>query len=392
VNRPAAYREAAILGALFLVALNLRPALASLGPVLESLRAELSLSYGAVGLLTALPVICMGVFAPLAMPLSARFGLRQTILLSCLLIGLATALRVQPGFPELLLSAAGAGAGIALLGPLLTTYIKQTFTSRSARVSSWVTAALCLGAGLAAGSSQVLSHWLGWPLALASWSMLAFIAAAIGWRVIPPTFNAAPGRSSALPWRQGRAWLLMLGFGFHGLVFYALLAWLAPAYIGYGFSAASAGQLLGLFALMQIVGTLLVSAAPATQRDRRPAILLSGGVTVACLIALWQAPTAAPVLLMCLLGASTAGLFALTLILPLDFSESAEEAGAWTAMMSGGGYVIAAAGPVLAGWVRDRSAGYASVFMMLCGFSVLALLCCLLLTPIRSRSVTDHAL
>ena len=384
--------DVSILCAVFMVALNLRPALASLGPVLETLRTDLNLTHGSAGLLTTLPVLCMGVFAPLAMSMSARYGLRNAILCSTLLIGCATLLRSLGNFTGLLISSVCAGAGISILSPLLSIFVKRRFPARSARVSSWTTSALCMGAGLSAGTSAFLSTWLGWPTGLACWSVLAFAAALLWWWIMPPATDTTLAIRYSLPWRQPRAWLLMLIFGVHSVIFYVLLAWVAPAYIEYGKSAADAGHLLGLFAIMQVVGTMLVSALPTRQRERRPAILLNSGCMLAGLAGIWLAPTFMPELMMCLLGAGTAGFFSLMLILPLDYSESPEAAGAWTAMMCGGGYVIASTGPVLAGWVRDYSASYHSVFMLLTLMSSLVFMACFLLAPVSPRAEAAHAL
>ncbi len=379
-----------MLFALLLVALNLRLALASLGPVLESVRADLYLSYGVVGLLTSLPVVCMGLFAPVAMPLSARFGLKQTILSMLVLIGLATLLRKQANLTSLLISSLLVGAAIAVLGPLLNAYVKQAFPKRSARISSWVTTALCLGAALSAGSSAMLSDWLGWPCALSSWALLAFVAAWLWQRQIPPSHDHQTRSTQTLPWRQLRAWQLMFVFGLHSLVFYGLLTWLAPAYVGYGLSATSAGRLLGLFALAQIVGTLLVSALPVQQRERRPAMILAGVCTLSGLLAVWWLPLTAPHLWVSVLGAGTAALFALTLILPLDYSDSPDGAGSWTAMMSGGGYIIAACGPYLCGMLRDMTGNYASVFAALSIASTMALLLSTLLRPLKAAAPSQQ--
>lgn len=376
----------------FLVALNLRPALASLGPVLETLRNDLNLSHGEAGWLTTLPVLCMGIFSPFAMQLCARFGLKRAVLLSTVLIGSATLLRGLGNFSGLIISSIGTGAGIALLSPLLSIFVKQAYSSRSARVSSWTTSALCFGAGLAAGTSALLSAWLGWPNGLACWSVLAFVAAWLWWRVVPYTEVVSVAQRQTMPWRRARAWLLVFIFGLHSVVFYVLLAWVAPAYIEYGKSAADAGHLLGVFAIMQVVGTMLVSTLPAAQRERRPAILLCSSCMLIGLFGVWKAPLVAPELMMCLLGAGTAGFFSLMLILPLDYSETPSAAGAWTAMMCGGGYVIAAIGPVLAGWLRDHSASYHIVFMLLSLISAVVFVCCFLLAPVSLRSEASRAL
>ena len=381
-----------VLSALLLVALNLRPAMASLGPVLEQVRASLRLSYGVAGLLSSVPIVCMGLFASLAMPLSARFGMRNSIFGATLLIGGATLLRMQVTLFSQLCSLLLTGASIAVLGPLLSAYIKQQFPERSARISSWVTTALCLGAALAAGSSAILSDYLGWPCALSSWALLAFVAAWLWQRNIPVIVASAP-RASRLPWRNLRAWQLLLTFGLNSLVFYSLLAWLAPAFISVGVSAARAGQLLGVFAIVQIVGTALISMLPPQQRERRPALLLCGLATATGLFGMWQAPLAAAYLWMSLLGAGSAGLFALSLILPLDYSDSPTAAGDWMAMMSSGGYLIAAAGPYLCGALRDATGSYVGVFAALLLVSCTALLLGLLLGPASSKhSEAEHAL
>jgi CP family cyanate transporter-like MFS transporter len=373
--------------AVFVVALNLRPALASLGPVLESIRNDLHLSHGQAGLLTTLPVLCMGVFSPLAMRLNQRFGLWTAVLISTLLIGAATVLRGMGTFVALLISAVGAGAGIAVLSPLLSMFVKQAYPQRSARVSSWTTSALCFGAGLAAAVSAPLTRVLGWPNSLASWCVLALLAVVLWWLMVPRTLVVAASNSSYdLPWQRPRAWLLMVIFGLHSVIFYVLLAWVAPAYIEFGKTPAEAGHLLGLFAIMQVAGTLLVSILPVQQRERRPAILFCSGCMLFGLAGLWINPLFLPELMMCLLGAGTAGFFSLMLILPLDYSESPTAAGAWTAMMCGGGYVIAATGPVLAGWLRDHSTGYHSVFLLLMALSALVFMGCLFLTPANVKS------
>jgi hypothetical protein len=73
-----------LVAGLVLVALNLRPALTSVSPVLADIRATLGLSATGAGLLTTLPVLCLGLFAPLAGWLARRCrcrarGLRRAV-------------------------------------------------------------------------------------------------------------------------------------------------------------------------------------------------------------------------------------------------------------------------------------------------------------------------
>lgn len=380
-SRASVNARVASLIALCVVSLNLRPALSAIGPVLEPLRLQLALSHWQAGLLTTLPVLCMGVFAPLAPRVQSRCGVRTAIWLMTLLIGAATLLRILPNYGALLLSSVGAGAGIAILSPLLSAFIKAHFDTGGERVTALMTTALCLGAALAAGATATLSERIGWPAALAAWSVLAAIGAGWWQRTVLPTPLHHDAHHARLPWRSPRAWQLTLTFGLHTAVFYVLLAWLAPAYHDLGLSLAQAGRWLSVFALMQLAGTLIVARLARTPRDRRPLLLACGAVVLLGLVMLWRAPLFAPAVTLSLLGGGTAALFALTLILPLDYSASSAEAGAWTAMMCGGGYVLAAGAPLLAGWVRDMSGGYRAVFAWLIPIDVLVLLSILWLRP-----------
>jgi len=373
------------------VALNLRPALATLGPVTEPLRHDLQLSYGAAGLLTTLPVLCMGFFAPVTPHLQARLGLHRSIAFSMLLLAIALLLRALPNYLALLVSSAVAGACLAVLGPLLNAFIKQRYAGAVARTAGWAMTALCFGAALGASGTAALSTKISWSNALAAWSAPAFIAL-IGWQATVPADSAQTTAQvkMKLPWRKRKAWQLLFTFGLHSSVFYCLLAWLAPAYEDLGLSRSRAGQLLGVFALTQIVGSLAVSALPKNHRDRRLVLFLFGAIIATGLFALWRMPLWLPEVWMAALGASTAGLFALTMILPLDYSGSAEEAGAWTAMMCGGGYIIAALGPLLVGWIRDVSGSYRQVFLGLLGVSLVVLMSTLGLGPRKLAAPADE--
>ncbi|WP_059287694.1 hypothetical protein [Aquitalea magnusonii] len=55
-----------LVAGLVLIGINLRPALSSLAPVLGQIKTEIGISATMAGLLTTLPVLCLGLFGPLA--------------------------------------------------------------------------------------------------------------------------------------------------------------------------------------------------------------------------------------------------------------------------------------------------------------------------------------
>ncbi|WMM33733.1 MFS transporter, partial [Shouchella clausii] len=117
--------------ALILASLNMRPAITSVAPLLDTIQQQLGMSGLASSLLTTLPVLCMGIFAPFAAKISQKIGLEKAIFLSLLLLTAATAVRgITGSVIVLIVTAFLAGIGIGIAGPLLSGFIKQYFPTR----------------------------------------------------------------------------------------------------------------------------------------------------------------------------------------------------------------------------------------------------------------------
>lgn len=71
---------------IFLVSLNLRPAIAAVGPVLAQMGTDLAWGEGVQGVLTAIPLIAFAVVSPLVTFLARRIGIDISILLALLCI------------------------------------------------------------------------------------------------------------------------------------------------------------------------------------------------------------------------------------------------------------------------------------------------------------------
>ncbi len=393
---PHVINERLLLIALLLVTANLRPALASLGPVLESLRTDLQLSHTAVGILNSVPIICMGVCAPLALWLQRRFGLRSGILGMTMLLTAGIAVRLHASISMQFASALLLGISIAALGPLLAGFTKQHFVN-SARVSAWSTTAFCLSASLGATvSAWLTTHW-PWPATLAIFSVPVGITAILWWFVAPAD---APAQTSvdhrpppASPWHQWRGWMLLVCFGTNTLVFFALLAWLPALFTDLRVSAATAGYLLGWFTLLQIIAPLVIGMIAKPQQDRRMLLWLSGLCLLTGLMGLLLLPLTFTLAFtlgwLALAGLGTSGLFTLTMMLALDFSEDARSSASWMAMISTGGYLIAALGPWLFGALREYTGNYAASLQLLIVATGVALLSCHWLAPIRLASASN---
>ena len=160
-RRPVVNRPWLLLLGLILVALNLRPALSSMAPLLADVSSSLGLSAARAGLLTTLPVLCLGLFAPTAPILARRFGAERVVL--GILLTLAAGILLRSAFGEVGLFAGSlvAGASIGIIGVLLPGIVKRDFARQAGAMTGVYTMALCLGAALAAGATVPLSHYFG---------------------------------------------------------------------------------------------------------------------------------------------------------------------------------------------------------------------------------------
>ena len=372
--------SAPFLVGLFLVALNLRPAIASVSPVLETIRQDLGLGRALLGLLTTIPVLCMSVFALVAPRIAGRIGAERAVLWSVILIGTAVAGRLAAGQPGVLfVTTLVAGVGIALAQSLLPAIVKGWFPDRAALVTGLYTVGMMSGLALSALATVPIERTLGgfWPGALAAWSLLAAVATAF-W--LPLTSQARSAtrpegahRRASLPWRSGRAWSVALFFGAESCIFFSSLTWIAPLYVDHGLDEGQAGLLFTVFALVRIPSAFLFPALADRSGDRRPWLALTLIFTAFGLCALGLAPLAtlwAPWAWMIVLGLGAGGLFPLALTLPLDYSADADEAGRLIAMTFFVGYIVAAVGPVAVGALRDATGGYAVPFVTLAALSV----------------------
>ena len=182
-QHPVLKRPWFLLLGLVLVALNLRPALSSMAPLLSEVSRSLGLSAATAGLLTTLPVLCLGLFAPLAPILARRFGSERVVLGILLTLACGIILRSSMGEFGLFAGSIMAVASIGIIGVLLPGIVKRDFARQAGAMTGVYTMALCLGAAVAAGSTVPLSEALGngngsdWTLGLGFWIVPAILAA-----------------------------------------------------------------------------------------------------------------------------------------------------------------------------------------------------------------------
>ena len=376
------------LAALALVAFNLRPVISSVPPLVDQLASSFDLSAAQAGALTTLPVVCMGLFAPVAALAARRFGPPFVLAVSVLVIAIGAGLRFL-GVVGLYSGAVVAGVGIAVAGTLLPSLVRTRFPSRVGPVTGIYTTALIGGAFLAAGITEPLRTWLDVApeVALALWAVPALVAL-VAWLLVPHGPRPALPSRVSFPWRSRTAWLGTVFMGGQSLLFYATLAWLAPTYTGLGRSAAFGGLLLAVFSATQLVTALAMPSLAHRTASARPWIAFSVGITTLGLGLVAFAPSvhpAAPWIWASLLGLGMGGNLALAFLVLTQNAPTPQDAPAYTGMAFFVGYLLAAVGPVTAGAMRDATGSFVPVFATLTVLGVLTLVAGVAAAPPPSR-------
>jgi len=357
--------------AIFLVALNLRATLASVPPLVQTIRADLGLSAAVAGLLTTLPVLCMGVFAPVAQRLAHRIGREATVAVALvvLLVGLLVRLAGEV-LPLLFLGTLLGGAGIALCGTVLPGIVKEFFAHRPGMVTGVYLFAMMAGATVAAAAAVPLADALGsWQRSLAFWSAITVLGLA-AWL---PVVRAVNDRGDpderepvgALPWRSRTAWLLASFLALQSAGFYSQLAWIAPSYEGRGWSARDAGLLLAFFSIVQLLSAVGIPAIADRVADRRWLVGASVASALVGLVGLATAPGAAALVWVGLVGIGQGGGFALGMVKLVDYAPSPAASARLSALVFLVSYSVASLGPFGFGALHDATGAYSWPFAAL---------------------------
>ncbi|MCZ2105134.1 MAG: MFS transporter [Comamonadaceae bacterium] len=362
--------------AVMLAAVNLRPALTSVAALLSLIGERLALGPTALGVLTTLPVLCLGLAAPLAPLLTRRIGMERAVLWLLAVLALALLARPYLGAAGFFIATALVGAAMGTTGVLLPALVKRDFPTQVGLMTGLYTVVLSLGAALGAGATEPLRIALdgAWQFALAAW-MLPVLPALAVWLPLARGTGAAPApatrRASLLG--DALAWQVTLFMGLQSSLAYSVFGWLPAILADRGLSAVTAGVALSAAIVISMASALAAPWVGGRMRDQRLVNALSIVLFIAGAIGCVAGPLALLWPSIVLLGTGMGAAFAMALTLIALRAPDTERAGQLSAMAQGFGYILAAGGPLAVGLLHDATGGWNATVGLLLAIGAAAL-------------------
>ncbi|MFB6554202.1 CynX/NimT family MFS transporter [Streptomyces sp. NPDC056405] len=376
-----------------LAAFNLRPAITSLGALLEEVRDGLGMSGSVAGLLTSVPPLCFAVFGVTAPRLARRFGPGAVVCAG--MVAITAGLLIRPyagGTAGFLAATALALMGIAVSNVLMPVIVKRFFPDRVGSMTGLYSMALAFGTSIAAAATVPVTNALGghWQPGLAVWAVVG-AAAILPWipfvrpRKAPSTTSPArdasdgdgadgstaepatvradrPAEPSAEqpPLRITRsrtAWALAVFFGLQATAAYITMGWMAQIFRDAGVSAGTAGLLLAVIMVMGVPLAFVIPRVATRLPHQGPIVLVLGVCGLAGYAGLYFAPAGGAWAWALLLGVSNCA-FPLALTMVGMRASTGAGVAQLSAFAQSTGYLISIPGPLLVGVLYQHSGGW----------------------------------
>ncbi|GEB60925.1 CynX/NimT family MFS transporter [Streptomyces gardneri] len=376
---------------LVLAALNLRPAITSLGALLEEVSAGLHMSGTVAGVLTSVPPLCFAVFGITAPRLARRFGPVAVVCagMAAILAGLA----VRPfasGTAGFLAASALALMGIALSNVLMPVIVKRYFPDRVGTMTGLYSMALALGTSVAAAATVPMTEALGgdWRAGLGVWAVVAALAVLpwipllrdrdrdglptrAGRATNKATASAAPLDTTPAPrvTRSRTAWALGCFFGLQATGAYITMGWMPQIFRDAGVPASTAGVLLAVTMVMGVPLAFVIPRLATRMKTQGPIVVALGLCGLGGYTGLFFAPASGAWVWAVLLGVSNC---AFPLALTMIGMRSRTGAGVvrLSAFAQSVGYLISIPGPLLVGVLYQHSGGWGLPIALMGGLMV----------------------
>ncbi|WP_379670228.1 CynX/NimT family MFS transporter [Pueribacillus sp. YX66] len=371
-----------IIGIIF-VAMNLRAPLTSVGSLIGFIRDDLQISNTLAGMITTLPLLAFAFFSPIVPKLARRFGIEVVIFVSIVFLMLGIALRSLSGIVTLYIGTVILGLAIAVANVLLPSLIKREFPTRMGLMTGMYSISMNLLGAIASGISVPIAIGLGfgWQGALGIWGILSFVSI-LFWlpqmkrrkREVVFAQKQTTVSTPVTLWRSGLAWQVTLFMGLQSLVFYVLITWLPEILKHQGLGVDESGWLLSLMQLALLPFTFIVPILAGQMSSQRSLVTVTTILYLIGIFGLLYGSVNFIVFWIILLGIGVGSAFSLAMMFFGLRTENAQQAAELSGMAQSIGYLLAAIGPTLFGYLYDITNSWTIPLLTLVGVSILIFL------------------
>ncbi|MFC6232186.1 CynX/NimT family MFS transporter [Paenibacillus allorhizosphaerae] len=368
---------------MILIAANLRAPLTSVGPLVTTIRNALGISNTTAGMITTLPLLAFAFLSPLAPKLARRFGAPAVLFCAMILLAAGIALRSAAGAGTLLAGTVILGMAISVCNVLMPSLIKEKFPHKIGIMIGVYSVAMNLCGAIASGISVPMAGplGLGWKGALGIWTLPAILAVICwipqirgGQKQPAPAAKSAANASRTNLWSSALAWQVALFMGLQSLVFYVVIAWLPGILQTYGMTSDAAGWTLSVMQLALLPVSFIVPIWAGRMKSQVPLVLLTAAILLIGVCGLLLGHRSVVIVSAIFVGIGAGCSFSLAMMFFGLRTRTAQGAAELSGMSQSVGYLLAAVGPTLFGYLHDATQGWTVPLFVLLAVGILLLI------------------
>lgn len=368
-----------ILG-IIVIAANLRAPLTSVGPLVSLIRDDVHISNTLAGLITTVPLLAFALLSPLVPKLGRKYGAEPVICFALIFLTVGIIVRSLSGATNLYIGTAILGFAIAVCNVLLPSLIKRDFPNKIGSMTGVYSISMNLCGAIASGISVPLavSAGLKWQGALGIWGILSFLSI-LCWlpqfrnrsKQVSTSRNKESINNDVNVWRSSLAWQVTLFMGIQSMIFYVLIAWLPEILKQQGIDSSQSGWYLSIMQLALLPFTFIVPVIAGRMSSQRSLVTITTILLLTGTLGLLYGSTNIILLWIIILGIGGGFAFGLSMMFFGLRTENAHQAAELSGMAQSIGYLLAAIGPALIGYLHDATNSWTLPLLILLGASVL---------------------
>lgn len=370
-----------LVAGIIFIAMNMRAPLTSVGPLIGTIRDDLAISNTLAGLITTLPLLSFALLSPIAPKLARRFSTPIVLFGSLLLLIIGMTLRSLSGIGLLLIGTVILGLGISMCNVLMPSLIKESYPLKIGIMIGIYSVAMNLSGAIASGISVPLANQvsLGWKGSLGIWILLGLVALFV-W--IPQLYRQSDQsvKTSAFSekqtniWKSALAWQVTLFMGLQSMLFYVVVSWLPDILKFQGMSSDSAGWTLSIMQMALLPVTFIMPILAGRMKNQIFLVILTALFFIVGVGGLLSGNESLIILWAILIGIGCGSAFSLAMMMFGLRTRNARDAAELSGMAQSIGYLLAAVGPTLFGYLHDATNGWKVPLIALLVMTVLLLI------------------